>query len=143
VWDLIGSFDEGQRYQFETAMAGDRLYLVGGYANGSYRKSIRSLDLAALRSDLLPGRLSSGLTGTATATLSGKVYIVGGYNFGGSTRDVQVLAPVSRTISRGPAMFGGRRTAAAAAVDGRLFLMGGAPPTGAASSSAQVSVLTT
>jgi hypothetical protein len=83
------------------------------------------------------------LTGTATATLSGKVYIVGGYNFGGSTRDVQVLEPRLRHDQsrsgdvRWPAQC--RRRCSRR----QTFVMGGTLPTGAVSSSAEVSVLTT
>jgi N-acetylneuraminic acid mutarotase len=125
TWSLIGTINKGQRYQYETAMVGDHFYLIGGYANGAYLKSVGDANLATSQYGPIKGLMSSGLFRTFAAAINGKLYILGGDNYGGPNRDVQILDPATGAISAGPAMFGGRYGAATAVADGKLYVMGG------------------
>jgi hypothetical protein len=71
--------------------------------------------------------------------LGGKVHVVGGYNFGGGSRDVQVIEPATGTVSAGPSMFATRYSTATAVAGGRLYVMGGTVA-GSSSPSSSVAV---
>ena len=141
AWSAIGTFQKGQRYQYETTMAGNVFYVIGGYANGSYLTSTVAVDLAALTYETLDARLPEGLIDHAPVTLGGKVYVVGGYNYGGSSRSVQVLDPATGAIAAGPPMFAARRSAATAVAGGKVYVLGGTVA-GSSSPSISVTVLT-
>jgi hypothetical protein len=125
TWHLIGTLDKGQRFEYETAIAGDRIYLIGGFANGTYLRSVQAFDLRTSQDGPRAGEMSAGRIGMSVAVLDGQIHIMGGYNYGGASRSVQVLDPSDGTISEGPAMFAGRHGAATAVVGGRIYVMGG------------------
>lgn len=126
AWSVIGDVDKGQRYEYETAMAGDHLYIIGGYANGKYLRSTFDIDLGSSPYATVRAQLSEGLTGVSTATLSDKVYVIGGHNFGDARRVVQLLDPTTGTVSAGPELLGGRYAAATAVAGGKVYVVGGA-----------------
>jgi Kelch motif len=140
AWSQVGSFDRGAFGQYETAMAGNVIYLIGGYQSPNYLGSIQALDLAAMTYRRLTGRLAAPKIDVSAAVLGGRVYLMGGYNRSGAQRDVDVLDPATGQVTGGPALLGGRYGAATAVLDGRIYLIGGA--TDGAQSTEGVAVLT-
>ncbi len=126
AWSQIGSFDRGPFGEYEVTMAGNVLYLVGGYQNPNYLGTIKAVDLVAMSYRTLAGRLTQPGIKVATALAGGKVYLIGGYNRGGAQRAVDVLEAATGQVTAGPALLGGRHGAATAVLDGRIYLIGGA-----------------
>ena len=121
-------------------MAGNVLYLVGGYQSPNYLRTIQAIDLASMSVRTLPGRLAEPRIGVAAAVLGGRIYLIGGYNRGGEQRVVDVLDAATGQVTAGPELLGGRQGAAAAVLDGKVYLIGGASDN--AASTAGVVVLT-
>ena len=140
AWSLIGSFDRGPIGGYEVTMAGNVLYLVGGYQSPNYLSTIQAIDLASMSVRTLPGRLAEPRIGVAAAVLGGRIYLIGGYNRGGEQRVVDVLDAATGQVTAGPELLGGRQGAAAAVLDGKVYLIGGASDN--AASTAGVVVLT-
>lgn len=140
AWSLMGSFDRGPIGEYEVTMAGNVLYLVGGYQSPNYLGTIRAIDLASMSVRTLPGRLAQPRIGVAAAVVGGRIYLIGGYNRGGEQRVVDVLDAATGQVTPGPELLGGRSGAAAAVMDGQVYLIGGAGDN--AQSTASVVVLT-
>jgi Kelch motif len=123
TWSVIGNFDKGQRANYTAVVAGKTFFLVGGFGNGRYIASSLAVDLDTLAARNIPTPIAA--IDSAAAFLADKLYVAGGYNFGGASRGVYTIDTPTGTVSAGPSMLGGLYDAATAVVDGRIYVLGG------------------
>ena len=123
AWSVIGSFDKGQRANYTAVLAGKTFFLVGGFGNGRYIATSLAVDVDTLATRTIATPIAA--IDSATAVLDDKLYVAGGYNFGGASRDVYTIDTRTSTVSNAPAMLAGLYDAGAAVVDGRIYLVGG------------------
>jgi hypothetical protein len=125
TWQTVGTFDRGQRGNYEAVLVGDRFFLIGGFANGSYISALSAVDVTTGLMQRLSGQLGDPVVDAAVGLHNGSIVVAGGYNGGGARRSMQVIDPASGRVSDGPALFGALVGPAAATADGTFMLFGG------------------
>lgn len=126
AWQTLGLFDRGQRANYEAVMLADRFVLIGGFANGAYLSTLSAVDIATLAVRSI-GQLAYAVVQPAVTLIGNRIVVAGGYNYGGESRSVQFVNPVSGAVETGADLLGGVQGAAAAVADGTLVLFGGKP----------------
>jgi hypothetical protein len=124
-WQTLGTFERGQRANYEAVLLGDSFFLIGGFANGSYISAVSVVDVVTRQVQRQRALLSDAVVQPAVGTLGGQIVVAGGYNFGGTRRSVQTIDPATGRVSDGPALLGGLQGATAATANGALVLFGG------------------
>jgi N-acetylneuraminic acid mutarotase len=64
-------------------------------------------------------------TFVAAAELNGEIWVIGGYEDGGSSAKVEIYDPVKNKWRNGPSLLEARRAHAAATLDGKVYVSGG------------------
>lgn len=124
-WETIGPFERGPRENYEALLVGDRFFLIGGYADGSYVAAVSTVDVTTGQTQRQHALLPAGLVAPAVTVQHGRIVVAGGFHFGGTRREVHLIDPASGSVTAGPALLGGLQAAAAATVDDQVLLLGG------------------
>jgi N-acetylneuraminic acid mutarotase len=125
-----------------SAVVGDNIYVIGGRINGSYVMNLGVVEEYAPGTDAWRTRapIPTHRSGIGAATLSRRIYVVGGEAPEGTFPQVEIFDPASNRWNRAPDLPTPRHGLGVVAFQGRLYALAGGPTPGG-SASAVVEIL--
>jgi N-acetylneuraminic acid mutarotase len=120
----LGPAMPGRRAAHAVAVAGDRLYVVGGV--GANPEKLYAFDAAAGSWEILPTALPTLREHLAAATVDGRIHAIAGrWNGGVNKTDHEIYDPAGNSWIRGPDLPTARSGLGSAVIRGRIHVLGG------------------